>query len=159
RLEGSATLRNPAAHRQPSGRRLPAYLQPRSRDDLRGAGPGRSACRGGAAARGREAFPDRRGGGAEARKAARGVPVERLGILISGRGSNMEAIAANIERGELDAKIAVVISNRPDAPGLEIARLRGLEAIAIPSRGLDRELYDGMLVDALRNNRVDLVCL
>jgi phosphoribosylglycinamide formyltransferase 1 len=85
--------------------------------------------------------------------------VKRLGILISGRGSNMEAIAASIERGELDAAIAVVISNRADAPGLEIARRRGLNAIAIPSRGLDREIYDRMLVDALRQYQVDLVCL
>jgi phosphoribosylglycinamide formyltransferase-1 len=85
--------------------------------------------------------------------------VKRLGILISGRGSNMEAIAASIERGELDAAIAVVISNRADAPGLEIARRRGLNAIVIPSRGLDREIYDRMLVDALRQYQVDLVCL
>jgi phosphoribosylglycinamide formyltransferase-1 len=85
--------------------------------------------------------------------------VKRLGILISGRGSNMEAIAASVERGELDAAIAVVISNRPDAPGLEIARRRGLEAISIPSRGLDREIYDRMLVDALRRYETDLVCL
>jgi phosphoribosylglycinamide formyltransferase-1 len=85
--------------------------------------------------------------------------VKRLGILISGRGSNMEAIAASVERGELPAEIAVVISNRPEAPGLEIARRRGIEAIVIPSRGLDREIYDRMLVDALRRYQVDLVCL
>jgi phosphoribosylglycinamide formyltransferase-1 len=85
--------------------------------------------------------------------------VRRLGILISGRGSNMEAIAANIERGALAATIGVVISNRPEAPGLEIARRYGIEAIAIPSRGLDREVYDRMLVDALCRYEVDLVCL
>jgi phosphoribosylglycinamide formyltransferase 1 len=85
--------------------------------------------------------------------------VKRLGILISGRGSNMDAIAASIERGDLDADIAVVLSNRADAAGLEIARRKGIEAIALPSRGLDREIYDRALVDTLRRHDVDLVCL
>jgi phosphoribosylglycinamide formyltransferase-1 len=85
--------------------------------------------------------------------------VKRLGILISGRGSNMEAIAGSIERGELDAEVAVVISNRADAPGLEIARRHGIDAVVIPSRGLDREIYDRMLVERLRESQVDLVCL
>lgn len=85
--------------------------------------------------------------------------MKRLGILISGRGSNFEAIATNIARGALDAEIAVVISNRPDAPGLEIARRRGLNAVSIPSKGLDREVYDRMLIAELRQNDVDLVCL
>jgi len=85
--------------------------------------------------------------------------VRRLGILISGRGSNFEAIAANIERGALDAEIAVVIANRAQAPGLEIARNRGLKAICLPSRGLDREVYDRLVVEELQKNQVDLVCL
>jgi phosphoribosylglycinamide formyltransferase-1 len=85
--------------------------------------------------------------------------VRRLGILISGRGSNFEAIAANIERGALDAEIAVVIANRAQAPGLEIARSRGLKAISLPSRGLDREVYDRLVVEELHNNQVELVCL
>lgn len=85
--------------------------------------------------------------------------MKRLGILISGRGSNFEAIAANIERGCLDAEIAVVLSNRADAPGLETARRRGIANAAIPSKGLDREIYDRMLVSELRNHSVDLVCL
>lgn len=85
--------------------------------------------------------------------------MKRLGILISGRGSNMEAIAGSIERGELDAEVAVVISNRADAPGLEIARRHGIDAVVIPSRGLDREIYDRMLVERLRESQVDLVCL
>lgn len=83
----------------------------------------------------------------------------RIGILISGRGSNMEAIADNIAAGTVDASIAVVISNRPEAQGLETARLRGLNAVCIPSKGLDREIYDRMLVDELRRHGVELVCL
>jgi phosphoribosylglycinamide formyltransferase-1 len=85
--------------------------------------------------------------------------VRRLGILISGRGSNFEAIADNVANGKLDAEIAVVISNRESAPGLEIARRRGLNQICIPSRGQDRLVYDRLLIDELRNNKVDLVCL
>jgi phosphoribosylglycinamide formyltransferase-1 len=68
--------------------------------------------------------------------------VKRLGILISGRGSNFEAIADNVAAGTIDAEIAVVISNRPDARGLEIARERGLNAVCLPSKGLDREVFD-----------------
>jgi phosphoribosylglycinamide formyltransferase 1 len=83
----------------------------------------------------------------------------RLGILISGRGSNFEAIARNIEAGTLDAEIAVVISNRPQAAGLEIARTRGLVAVSIPSKGLDREVYDRMVIEELRRHDVELVCL
>jgi phosphoribosylglycinamide formyltransferase-1 len=83
----------------------------------------------------------------------------KLGILISGRGSNFEAIAGHVAAGELDAEIAVVISNRPEAPGLQAARRRGLPAIAIPSEGLDREVYDRMVVEELRRRGVELVCL
>jgi phosphoribosylglycinamide formyltransferase 1 len=83
----------------------------------------------------------------------------RLGILISGRGSNFEAIANSISRGKLDAEIAIVISNRASAPGLEIARERGIPVRVIPSQGLDREAYDKLLVDELRLHEVDLVCL
>lgn len=83
----------------------------------------------------------------------------RLGILISGRGSNFEAIANAISRGKLDAEIAIVISNRANAPGLEIARQRGLPVRVIPSQGLDREAYDKLLVDELRTHEVELVCL
>ena len=85
--------------------------------------------------------------------------MRRLGILISGRGSNFEAIAANIERGALDAEIAVVIANRAQSPGLEIARSRGLNAVCLPSRGLDREVYDRLVIEELQKNQVDLVCL
>src|SRR5882672_10620487 len=85
--------------------------------------------------------------------------MRRLGILLSGRGSNFEAIADNIAAGRLDAEIAVVISNRPEARGLEVARQRGLNAVCLPSKGLDREVYDQRLVEELRRNQVELVCL
>jgi phosphoribosylglycinamide formyltransferase-1 len=85
--------------------------------------------------------------------------MRRLGILLSGRGSNFEAIADNIAAGRLDAAIAVVISNRPEARGLEVARQRGLNAVCLPSKGLDREVYDRRLVEELKRNEVELVCL
>jgi phosphoribosylglycinamide formyltransferase-1 len=85
--------------------------------------------------------------------------VKRLGILISGRGSNFEAIADNVATGELDAEIAVVISNRAQARGLETALARGLNAVCLPSKGLDREVYDRMLAAELHRRSVDLVCL
>ena len=84
---------------------------------------------------------------------------KRLGILISGRGSNFLAIADAIDQHRLDAEIAVVISNRPEAPGIAAARERGLDAVVLASKGLDRETYDRQLVDELRKHRVDLVCL
>ena len=83
----------------------------------------------------------------------------RLGILLSGRGSNFMAIADNVAAGEIPAEIAVVISNRPNAPGLEEATRRGLDTRLIPSKGLEREQYDRMVVEALKEKQVDLVCL
>lgn len=83
----------------------------------------------------------------------------RLGILISGRGSNFEAIANQIARRKLDAEIAIVISNRAEAPGLEIARQRGIPMRVIASAGLEREAYDRLVVDELHMHGVDLVCL
>jgi len=85
--------------------------------------------------------------------------VKRLGILISGRGSNFEAIADRVADGRLPAEISVVISNRPEARGLETARARGINAICLPSKGLDREVYDQSVIEELIRNRVDLVCL
>ncbi len=84
---------------------------------------------------------------------------KRLGILLSGRGSNFLAIADAVAEGRLDADIAVVISNRPEAPGIEAAAARGWNARVLASRGLDREIYDRQLVAELAANRVDLVCL
>ena len=85
--------------------------------------------------------------------------MKNLGILLSGRGSNFEAIARNVQAGKIPAKIAVVFSNREEAPGLQRAREMGLKARGIPSKGKDREAYDRELVAALREFRVDLVCL
>jgi phosphoribosylglycinamide formyltransferase-1 len=83
----------------------------------------------------------------------------RLGILISDRGSNFEAISNSIARRKLDAEIAIVISNRANAPGLEIARQRGIPLRVIASGGLEREAYDKLLIEELRTHEVDLVCL
>jgi phosphoribosylglycinamide formyltransferase-1 len=86
--------------------------------------------------------------------------MKNLGILLSGRGSNFVAIADSIAAGRIpDAWIAVVVSNRADAPGLEIARQRGLNALVIPSKGKPREVHDREVVAALLDNKVDLVCL
>ena len=86
--------------------------------------------------------------------------MKNLGILLSGRGSNFEAIARNVAAGTIpNARIALVMSNRPDAGGLEMAKRMGLEALAIPSKGKPREEHDREVVAALQQHRVDLVCL
>jgi phosphoribosylglycinamide formyltransferase-1 len=86
--------------------------------------------------------------------------MKNLGILLSGRGSNFVAIADSIDAGRIpDARIAIVISNRADAPGIETARKRGLKALVIPSKGKDRETHDREGVAALKQERVDLICL
>ncbi len=85
--------------------------------------------------------------------------MKRLGILLSGRGSNFEAIARNVASGALDAEIALVLSNRPEARGLEIAREQGLPVLAIPSKGVAREEYDLSVIRELRERGVELVCL
>ncbi len=85
---------------------------------------------------------------------------KRIGILLSGRGSNFEALAESVAAGRIPgAEIAVVISNREGAPGIEKAKARGLEARVIPSKGLEREAYDRQVVAVLKEKRVDLVCL
>ena len=85
--------------------------------------------------------------------------MKNLGILLSGRGSNFEAIARNVQAGKIPARVAVVISNREDAPGLVRAREMGLNTRIIPSKGKEREAYDRELVAVLREFEVDLVCL
>ncbi len=86
--------------------------------------------------------------------------MQRLGILLSGRGSNFMAIAEAIREGRLPGtEIAVVLSNLPDAAGLETARKLGLPAIAIPSAGRKRAEHDAEMIATLRAHRVDLVCL
>ena len=83
-----------------------------------------------------------------------------LGILLSGRGSNFVAIADSIDAGRIpDARIAVVISNRADAPGIATARQRGLNALVIPSKGKPRDEHDREVVFALKEHKVDLICL
>jgi len=86
--------------------------------------------------------------------------MKNLGILLSGRGSNFEAIAKNAASGKIpDARIGVVISNKSDAGGLEIARRLGLTALVISSKGKEREEHDREVVAALKEHKVDLVCL
>lgn len=85
--------------------------------------------------------------------------MKRVGILLSGRGSNFEAIAQRIDEGKLDAEIAVVVSNIETAPGLRRARERGLDVAFVSSKGLAREAFDQQVVDILHKRRVDLVCL
>jgi phosphoribosylglycinamide formyltransferase-1 len=84
----------------------------------------------------------------------------RLGILLSGRGSNFLAIADAITQGQIaDARIAVVISNRVDAPGIEAARSKGFAAEVIEPKGRPRAEHDAEIVATLKANQVDLVCL
>ena len=85
--------------------------------------------------------------------------MKRLGILLSGRGSNFEAIADNVAKGLIPAEVAVVVSNNPSAAGLEKARARGIPAVVIPSKGMEREAYDRLVVAELQKHQVDLVCL
>lgn len=86
--------------------------------------------------------------------------MNNLGILLSGRGSNFEAIAKNVASGEIpNARIAVVISNLASAGGLEIAKRIGITAVLIPSKGVAREEHDRAVVAALKEHKVDLVCL
>lgn len=85
--------------------------------------------------------------------------LKKLGILLSGRGSNFEAIADSVQAGRLPAEIAIVISNRADAPGLESAKRRGLPTRLILSQGRVREEHDREVIAALKEAQVDLVCL
>jgi len=84
----------------------------------------------------------------------------RIGVLLSGRGSNFVALADSIAAGRIPgAEIALVISNREGAPGLALAEARGIRVKAIPSKGLAREVYDRLAVEELRKANVELVCL
>jgi phosphoribosylglycinamide formyltransferase 1 len=85
---------------------------------------------------------------------------KRIGVLLSGRGSNFEALAESIASGRIpNAEIAIVISNREGAPGLERAKSRGIATRPIPSKGLERETYDRQVVAVLNEHKVDLICL
>ncbi len=86
--------------------------------------------------------------------------IKNLGILLSGRGSNFEAIAKNVASGKIpNARIAIVVSNRVDAGGLDVAHTLGLETVVIPSKGKVREEHDREVVAALQHHNVELVCL
>jgi phosphoribosylglycinamide formyltransferase 1 len=85
---------------------------------------------------------------------------KHIGVLLSGRGSNFNALAASVAAGRIsDAEISIAVSNRETAEGIEKARARGIEARVIPSKGLERDAYDRQVVAALRERNVDLVCL
>ena len=85
---------------------------------------------------------------------------KRIAVLLSGRGSNFEALADSVAAGRIpDTEIALVVSNREGAQGIDKARARGLETCVIPSKGLEREAYDKLVVAALKEKKVDLVCL
>jgi len=85
---------------------------------------------------------------------------KRIGVLLSGRGSNFEALADSVASGRIpNAEIAVVLSNQKAAAGIERAKSRGLSTQVIPSKGLEREAYDRLVVAALNEAKVDLVCL
>jgi phosphoribosylglycinamide formyltransferase-1 len=83
----------------------------------------------------------------------------RIGILLSGRGSNFEAIAQNVSRGSLDCEIGFVFSNKPEAQGLDTARRLGLPNGTVPSAGMERAKYDTQVAELLVQNGIDLVCL
>jgi len=84
----------------------------------------------------------------------------RIGVLLSGRGSNFEALAESVSAGRIpNAQIAIVVSNKPAAAGLERAKARGIPARAIPSKGLEREIYDRQVARVLEEYKVDLICL
>lgn len=85
---------------------------------------------------------------------------KRIAILLSGRGSNFEALTDSVSSGRIpNAEISVVISHREGAPGIERARARGIDARVVPSKGLDRDAYDRQVVAVLQEKRIDLVCL
>ena len=85
---------------------------------------------------------------------------KRIGVLLSGRGSNFEALAESVSAGRIpNAEIAIVISNQPDALGLKKAEARGVRSRMIPSKGLQREAYDRQVAAVLQEYKVDLICL
>jgi phosphoribosylglycinamide formyltransferase-1 len=85
---------------------------------------------------------------------------KRIGVLLSGRGSNFEALAESVAAGRIPAaEISIVVSNREDAPGIERAKSRKIATRVIPSKGLEREAYDRQVVAVLNEHAVDIVCL
>ncbi len=85
---------------------------------------------------------------------------KRIGVLLSGRGSNFEALAESMAAGRIpNAGIGIVISNREGAPGIQRAAARGIHTRVIPSKGLEREVYDRQVATVLHEYKVDLICL
>ncbi|GAC1671185.1 MAG: phosphoribosylglycinamide formyltransferase [Candidatus Acidiferrum sp.] len=85
---------------------------------------------------------------------------KRIGVLLSGRGSNFEALADSVAAGRIpQCEIAAVVSNREGAPGIDRARARGIATRVIPSKGLEREAFDRQVAAVLKEHKVDLVCL
>jgi phosphoribosylglycinamide formyltransferase-1 len=85
---------------------------------------------------------------------------KRIGVLLSGRGSNFVALADSVAAGRIpDAEIAIVVSNREGAAGIDKAKDRGIPTRVIPSKGLEREPYDRLVVAVLHEHKVDLICL
>ncbi len=85
---------------------------------------------------------------------------KRIGVLLSGRGSNFEALAESVAAGRIpNAEIAIVVSNREGAPGIQRAESRGIRTRVIPSKGLEREAYDRQVAAVLDEHKVDLICL
>jgi phosphoribosylglycinamide formyltransferase-1 len=85
---------------------------------------------------------------------------KRIGVLLSGRGSNFEALAESVSAGRIpNAEIAIVVSNREGAPGIQRAESRGIRTRVIPSKGLERETYDRQVVAVLNEYKADLICL
>lgn len=86
--------------------------------------------------------------------------MKNIGILLSGRGSNFEAIAKDVASGKIpDARVTIVVSNRAHAGGIEIARQMGIEAVVIPSKDKAREDHDREVVQVLQQHKADLICL
>ena len=85
---------------------------------------------------------------------------KRIGVLLSGRGSNFEALAESVAAGRIpNAEIAIVVSNREGAPGIDRAKARGIATRVIPSKGLEREVYDRQVAAVLEEHKIDVICL
>src|SRR6266581_9006409 len=85
---------------------------------------------------------------------------KRIGVLLRGRGSNFEALAESVAGGRIPrAEIAIVVSNRESAPGIQRAEARGIKTSVIPSKGLEREVYDRQVAAVLDEHQVELICL
>ncbi len=85
--------------------------------------------------------------------------MKNVAVLLSGRGSNFLALSDAVEAGQVAARIVLVLSNRPEAPGLQHARERNYETVCVPSKGVPREEYDRQVVSELKAAGTDIICL